>query len=180
MNGNRLIGLAFDRFDGLKPESERRPDQKDRCITECPSFLEVLGFSYSFHGLMIGPQYPLSLYRKFIRGELSEKKGEKPAGALSAGLKTGALGIGLLIFSEVAKGLLPGSFMTSKEFHEDYTFLKRLGYVSATGVALMYKVFVSYDDHSMIKIKRILKQSRIHVIQKIFFHFFLFTFGTLS
>ena len=143
MNGNRLIGLAFDRFDGLKPESERRPDQKDRCITECPSFLEVLGFSYSFHGLMIGPQYPLSLYRKFIRGELSEKKGEKPAGALSAGLKTGALGIGLLIFSEVAKGLLPGSFMTSKEFHEDYTFLKRLGYVSATGVALMYKVFVS-------------------------------------
>ena len=128
---------------------------------------------------MIGPQYPLSLYRKFIRGELSEKKGEKPAGALSAGLKTGALGIGLLIFSEVAKGLLPGSFMTSKEFHEDYTFLKRLGYVSATGVALMYKVFVSSDKNEsyfeIIENPASLSRS----FKRYFFFFFPFSFVTL-
>ena len=136
----RLIGLAFDRFDGAKPESERRPDQVDRCLTEAPGLLEVLGFTYSFQGLMIGPQFPLSLYRQFLRGELSEKKGERPAGSLLAGLKTGALGIGLLAFSEVAKGFFPGSFMTSKTFHQDFTFLQRLAYVSGAGIVLMYKV----------------------------------------
>ena len=98
----RLIGIAFDRYDGLKPPEKRRPDQVERCLEKSPSLLETFGFSYSFIGLMIGPQYPLSHYRKLLRGELTDKPGNPP-GSISDGFKMGALGIALLAFSEVTK-----------------------------------------------------------------------------
>jgi len=134
----RLIGLAFDRFDGAKPKDQRRPDQIDRCLERSPSLLEVFGFSYAFPGLMIGPQYPLSHYRKFVRGELTDRKGHVP-NSVSAGLQMGAMGVGLLGLNEVLKMYFPSSYMTTEKFLTGDSLLQRMAYISATGMALMYK-----------------------------------------
>ena len=37
----RLIGFAFDRYDGLKKKEERRPDQAENALEENPSLIEV-------------------------------------------------------------------------------------------------------------------------------------------
>ena len=37
----RLIGFAFDRFDGNKPKEDRRPDQIENALEENPSLIEV-------------------------------------------------------------------------------------------------------------------------------------------
>lgn len=139
----RLIGLAFDRYDGSKAKEKRRPDQLERCLEESPSLLEIFGFSYSFVGVMIGPQYPLAHYRRLLRGELTDKTGEPPQ-SLSAGFKIGALGTGLLAFSEIFKGIFPGEYMASEKFLTQDHLIQRLGYISATGMVLMYKYISSW------------------------------------
>lgn len=139
----RLIGLAFDRYDGAKDPAKRRPDQLDRCLEKSPSLLETFGFSYSFVGVMIGPQYPLAHYRKLLRGELTDKAGQPPS-SLADGFKMGALGIGLLAFSEVTKMIVPGSYMTTHQFLNEDSLIKRMGFISLTGLALMYKYISSW------------------------------------
>ena len=37
----RLIGFAFDRYDGLKKKEDRRPDQAENALEENPSLIEV-------------------------------------------------------------------------------------------------------------------------------------------
>ena len=74
----RLIGLAFDRHDGNKPVDKRRPDQLERALESNPSLIETFGYIFNFNGLMIGPQYPLSLHRKLINGELTDRPGQAP------------------------------------------------------------------------------------------------------
>ena len=37
----RLIGFAFDRYDGTKKKEDRRPDQVENALEENPSLIEV-------------------------------------------------------------------------------------------------------------------------------------------
>ena len=37
----RLIGFAFDRYDGTKKKENRRPDQVENALEENPSLIEV-------------------------------------------------------------------------------------------------------------------------------------------
>ena len=37
----RLIGFAFDRYDGLKKKEDRRPDQVENALEENTSLIEV-------------------------------------------------------------------------------------------------------------------------------------------
>ena len=37
----RLIGFAFDRYDGIKKKEDRRPDQVENALEENPSLIEV-------------------------------------------------------------------------------------------------------------------------------------------
>lgn len=37
----RLIGFAFDRYDGIKKKEDRRPDQVQNALEENPSLIEV-------------------------------------------------------------------------------------------------------------------------------------------
>ena len=98
----RLIGLAYDRYDGNKTEEEIRKDQKERALKDSPSLLEVFGFSYSFMGLSVGPQYPMSLYRKLIDGELTEEKGQRPK-CIQKAIAVALTGVGLMGLNEVLK-----------------------------------------------------------------------------
>ena len=98
----RLIGLAYDRYDGNKSDDKIRKEQKERALKESPSLLEVFGFSYSFMGLNVGPQYPMSLYRQLVNGELTEEKGQKPK-AMTKAIAVALTGVGLMGLNEVLK-----------------------------------------------------------------------------
>lgn len=98
----RLIGLAYDRYDGNKTDEEIRKDQKERALKDSPSLLEVFGFSYSFMGLSVGPQYPMSLYRKLVDGELTEEKGQRPK-CIQKTIAVALTGVGLMGLNEVLK-----------------------------------------------------------------------------
>ena len=104
-NFDTLKGLSFDRYDGTKVKEDRRLEQQDRCLEESPGLLEIFGFSFSFFGLLTGPQYPLTKYRSFLRGELTQKKGELPDTILE-GLKVGGGGVLLLAYSQIMKVIL--------------------------------------------------------------------------
>ncbi|XP_037075411.1 lysophospholipid acyltransferase 5-like [Pollicipes pollicipes] len=66
----RLIGVAFDMFDGHKDKAELRPDQKDTALTERPSLLEIGGHAFFPAAAVVGPQFSLRLYQQFTHGQL--------------------------------------------------------------------------------------------------------------
>ena len=62
----------------FRPESELEHDQKLNGLKQIPSLLETLSYCYFFGGFLIGPQFPLRLYRQFYTGELwTHPKGHK-------------------------------------------------------------------------------------------------------
>jgi len=138
----RLIGLAYDRHDGNKPVEKRRPDQLERALDSNPSLIETFGYIFNFNGLMIGPQYPLSLHRKLIGGELTDRPGQVP-NSVGPGLATGLYGIILLAISQVSSGYFSPSFL-EEEAYFDMPFLYRVGYIIPTGVFHMYKYIASW------------------------------------
>lgn len=45
-------------------------DRKETGLKDPPALLPMLGFAYSFFGVMVGPQYSFDRYDRFVRGEL--------------------------------------------------------------------------------------------------------------
>jgi len=66
----RLIGLAWDVYDGQQKEETLSADQLDLCIKENPSFMEIFGFSFCFCGFLGGPQFSLKRYIRFTNNSL--------------------------------------------------------------------------------------------------------------
>uniref|UniRef100_A0A674NSS9 Lysophospholipid acyltransferase 5 n=1 Tax=Takifugu rubripes TaxID=31033 RepID=A0A674NSS9_TAKRU len=61
----KLIGLSLDYYDGGK-EAVSLSQQKSAALTSVPSLLEVFGFSYFYYGFLVGPQFTLQSYKKFL------------------------------------------------------------------------------------------------------------------
>lgn len=92
----RLIGLVWDVYDGQQPEvgtvcfrdSDCRRaaflqeslsvDQKTTCLKDSPSLLEIAAYTYFFGSFLVGPQFPLTRFRKFVGGEFLDPKTGKP------------------------------------------------------------------------------------------------------
>ena len=87
---------------------------------------------------MIGPQYPLSLHRKLVAGELTDRPGQVP-NSVGPGLAKMLMGIALLGYSQVAGGYFYPTYMEEEAFFA-LPYFKKLGYISITGMVYMYKV----------------------------------------
>lgn len=66
----KLIGVAFDYYDGCKDERLVRPDQKNTRLTVRPSLLELAGHAFFPCTMVVGPQLSLTLYQQFINNTL--------------------------------------------------------------------------------------------------------------
>jgi lysophospholipid acyltransferase 5 len=62
----RMIGFAWDVFDGGRAESVLEHDQKENRIQTLPNLLAVYGYFYFPGGFLIGPQFTYKLYSRFI------------------------------------------------------------------------------------------------------------------
>jgi lysophospholipid acyltransferase 5 len=66
----RLIGIAFDYYDGQQNPAHLSKDQLIVCLKRCPTLLELLGHVYFPATFMVGPQFPMKRYKFLIKGEL--------------------------------------------------------------------------------------------------------------
>ncbi|XP_065679505.1 lysophospholipid acyltransferase 5 isoform X1 [Hydra vulgaris] len=73
----RLIGLAWDVYDGLQNPETLSEDQKKNCVKNVPTILELFGFSYCFCGFLSGPQFSYRRYISFVNEELIDKNAKR-------------------------------------------------------------------------------------------------------
>ncbi|KAH8408074.1 hypothetical protein KR222_008826, partial [Zaprionus bogoriensis] len=129
----RMIGYGFDISDGLKNEAELSKDQKATALTQQPSLLELLAYSYFPSSFLVGPQFPYRRYKSFTDGEFRQYEGY-----FEAGVKR--LGVGLVYMAVCQLGLkfLPDEYFLSPEFAAE-SFIKRIYYLGFWAKFSLYK-----------------------------------------
>lgn len=116
----RLIGLAWDVFDGGKDVGSLRTDQLANHLVAVPSLLETLGFAFFFPTILTGPQLPFSRYRDFIANrtnDVVDAAAIPPAALTAAAWRAAAgrfaLGVVYLVAVTVGQALFPASLLDS-------------------------------------------------------------------
>lgn len=69
----RLIGLAFNVYDGQEPQEKLSAENQKTALKEVPGILEVFAHSYFPASFLIGPQFPLRKYRDFVELKLEKR-----------------------------------------------------------------------------------------------------------
>lgn len=110
----RAIGLVFDVYDGKKKPEELSTDQKETALTKVPSLLEIAGFMYFFGGCLVGPQFSVKRYLKYVNKELIPTRG-KPDSIVS-GLSRGGIGIIYLIIFLIGNSYIPANYVFTDNF----------------------------------------------------------------
>jgi lysophospholipid acyltransferase 5 len=106
----RLIGLGFDYGDGGRASDDGSAAAHPHRLVTLPSPLETLGFAFHWAGLMVGPQYPLAVYRQFVVGPAPRASPWVPA------LQTFLLGMAYLGVSTVGTGFVPTDTLRTDAF----------------------------------------------------------------
>ncbi|XP_072022573.1 lysophospholipid acyltransferase 5-like [Amphiura filiformis] len=129
----RLIGLAWDLYDGNKPESRQSKEQKSICIRTPPSPLEILGYCYYFGGFFVGPQFPIRRYYDFVNDRLLDNSEGKPSDSVRPALiRLGhaSLYISLSVF---IAPYYTNEYLLSDEFLNETSFWYKLFVVAIWG-----------------------------------------------
>ncbi|XP_069703980.1 lysophospholipid acyltransferase 5 [Periplaneta americana] len=133
----RLIGLAFDLFDGKKSEEELSQEQKKTALSKTPSLLEVAAYTYFPASFLVGPQFPMKRYLDFVSGTFKDEKEDLPD-CLIPGLKRGGLGFLYLGLYQVGTSFFPECYLLGDEF-QALPFWKRCLTLGIWGKITLYK-----------------------------------------
>ncbi|KAK6638461.1 hypothetical protein RUM43_006728 [Polyplax serrata] len=113
----RLIGLAFNVYDGQQPEEKLSSDNKSVALRTVPSLLEVFGHSYFPSSFLVGPQLPLKRYHDFVELKLEKKENPKELpDTIVAGRNRLCLGIMYLSIYQLGSMYLSDDYITSEEY----------------------------------------------------------------
>lgn len=134
----RLIGVAFDYFDGGKDFNKLPPDQQQTALNTMPSLLEMLGHSYFFGGCMVGPQFPMSRYRSFVARTLFPNS-ETNADSVPYSISRLTLGLGMMAFYQVAAIFVNDKTVLSDDFLTSWSFTSRWLYLGLYGTVVLHK-----------------------------------------
>uniref|UniRef100_A0A2R5LM33 Lysophospholipid acyltransferase 5 n=1 Tax=Ornithodoros turicata TaxID=34597 RepID=A0A2R5LM33_9ACAR len=132
----RLIGLAFDVYDGQKDPTKLPHDQKRTALDKVPTILEVMGHSYFFGAFLVGPQFPMKRYKDFVQGSFF-KKDSKPSCIKPALLRL-ALGLLVLAFNLFGSKYYDDKYMLSDQFLQ-YNFLMRFLHMGVWQIITLHK-----------------------------------------
>lgn len=114
----RLIGLTYDVYDSFYQAIHKRNTTSRHCnhLTECPSLMEMLGYSFFPTGFIIGPQFSMNRYLKFVNSgyELESKQIACIKHAFSM-LKLGTLYLGMAM---IGKYVIPNDLLISYNYME--------------------------------------------------------------
>nr|CAD7458743.1 unnamed protein product [Timema tahoe] len=140
----RLIGLAFDLYDGKKPAELLSNDQKKAALSKIPSLLEVAGHTYFPSSFLVGPQFSMRRYQDFVSGEFREKVcvilliSEMLPPCLIPGIKRGALGFIYLGIYQVGISYCPDAYLLSP-IYDMLPFVKKCLVLGFWGKMTLYK-----------------------------------------
>lgn len=127
----RLIGLAFDISDSY--EKERQNKRDDKCV-EVPSLLELIAFTYFPASVLVGPQFTLIRYKRFVSGQYEQHTTGAPAYAAKKFLQ----GTFYLVVNQVGSQFVSDAYLLSPEFEEESFFMKHV-YMGMWGRVSLYK-----------------------------------------
>ncbi|XP_055531137.1 lysophospholipid acyltransferase 5 [Wyeomyia smithii] len=127
----RLIGLAFDISDSH--EKERQGKKDDRCI-DPPSLLELVAFTYFPASVLVGPQFSMLRYRRFIDGLYEQHTTGAPAYSAKKFLQ----GTFYLIVNQVGSQLVSDTYLLSADFEQESLLMKHI-YLGLWGRCALYK-----------------------------------------
>ncbi|XP_063342845.1 lysophospholipid acyltransferase 5 isoform X2 [Pelmatolapia mariae] len=133
----KLIGLAFDYYDGGKEPSKLSAEQKASALRSVPSLLEVCGFSYFYGGFLVGPQFTLRTYQRLVARELTDCPGKVPNSVVPA-MKRFALGFLCLVIYAIFSPHYPDSYYLTDEY-EAQPFWYRCVFILLWGKIILYK-----------------------------------------
>ncbi|XP_011483752.1 lysophospholipid acyltransferase 5 isoform X1 [Oryzias latipes] len=133
----KLVGLAFDYYDGGKEPSKLSLEQKSSALPSVPSLLEVAGFSYFYGGFLVGPQFTLRSYQKLVAGELTDCPGQPPNSVFPA-MKRFGLGFLFLAIYTIFAPYYQDSYYLTDEF-EAQPFWYRCVFILLWGKVMLYK-----------------------------------------
>uniref|UniRef100_A0A8C5PQJ5 Lysophospholipid acyltransferase 5 n=1 Tax=Leptobrachium leishanense TaxID=445787 RepID=A0A8C5PQJ5_9ANUR len=133
----KLIGLAFDFYDGGKDKDSLSEDQKLNAISGVPTLLEVCGFSYYYGGFLVGPQFSMCRYTKLVNGQLTDVEGQKP-NSIRPAMERLSLGLFTLVIYTVFGPYLPDSYFLTEEY-ANQPFWYRCVYMTIWGKVMLYK-----------------------------------------
>ncbi|CAG0913188.1 unnamed protein product [Notodromas monacha] len=114
----RLIGIAFDYYDGQQDPETLSKEQKLNGLRRCPSFLELGGHALFPASFLVGPQFPMKRYKFLIRGDLKRIRDSEgyplspPLGVALGRLVLGLLYTGVYV---VGSGYMPVDYAASDD-----------------------------------------------------------------
>ena len=154
----RLIGLAFDHYDGQKKPEELSAHQKTMALPVAPTLIEMCGHVYFPGSFLVGPQFSMRRYLDFV-----DRKYEKvnlhiilkiisnltdslsviqESGDISQCIRPGLfrafLGVAYLTVYQVASNFISDYYVTSEDYYE-LSFLYRVIIIGIWGKVCLYK-----------------------------------------
>ncbi|XP_067050596.1 lysophospholipid acyltransferase 5-like [Acropora muricata] len=133
----RLIGLAWDYYDGNQDQEKLSEDLKKTAIHECPSLLQMASYTYFFGGFLVGPQFPMRKYLALIDGALIDKKDDHSNSRVVAGLRRFTLGLFYLVMYSVLQTKTKANFLITDEYDQKSYFYKFCYAIATTKVNVM-------------------------------------------
>ncbi|EDV23840.1 uncharacterized protein TRIADDRAFT_57452 [Trichoplax adhaerens] len=82
----KLTAVVFDCYDGARDKQKLEDFQKENRLERIPTLLELLGLSYFFGSVIIGPQINMKRYLSFVSGELINPKDDRFSEKLKYGV----------------------------------------------------------------------------------------------
>ncbi|KAJ8921187.1 hypothetical protein NQ315_013659 [Exocentrus adspersus] len=123
----RLIGIAYDYYDGRQPLDTLSSENKKVALTKRPGLLEIFGHCFFPSSFLIGPQFPLKRYQEFVAGSYGRMDvPNTPPDSVNASMKMLALGVLYLTVFQVLGVFVSDEYMLSEDFRNLNFFRKML------------------------------------------------------
>ncbi|GFS20658.1 lysophospholipid acyltransferase, partial [Elysia marginata] len=114
----RLTGVAFDYYDGQKKPREDGKPESDSALVRRPTYLEMLGHTFFFGGILVGPQFSMKRYLAFVNGEYAGENSLAPKDSIAPGFRRMLMGIIYIAIFQLCALVLPNSYMVSQSFRD--------------------------------------------------------------
>lgn len=136
----RLIGISFDYYDGAQDPLTLGKDQKASALSIRPTVLEFFAHMFFPASFLVGPQFPMTRYQKFVAGEFSDpgSTGEPPKSCIPYAIKRGLMGVLYLGIFQVVGIYINDDLMISPQFY-DTPLWRRLLVLGFWGRISLYK-----------------------------------------
>ncbi|OXA57645.1 lysophospholipid acyltransferase 5 [Folsomia candida] len=132
----RLIGQAFDVYDGHRDFDDLSKDQKQQALKTMPSLLASAAHIFYPGSFMIGPQYPMKRYLDFVEGKFSENG--KPFDSIGPAMKRLALGLFYVGIFQIGNIYVNSELLFSSTF-KNLNFIMKMLVVGIYGKIVLYK-----------------------------------------